>query len=372
MRILFLYDTKEGINLDLKEKVRALPSVPGVYLMKDSLGGIIYVGKSKNLKNRVGSYFQNIKSRTPKVEKLIKNLKDFDYIITDTEFEAFMLEYTLIIELKPRYNRLMKNPLSYTYIKIELGEKYPSIELSSTNSQNEHTLYFGPYTNKNAAQKAIQGIKDFYKINCNYNYKNGTSCLSYSLDLCIGMCLEVAATTKQYENIICKVIASLNDTDNTLLKEIEEKMLIASEQFDFETATKYRDYIASVTYLINNRKTIKFAEENKNIVMIESLNEHLIKLFLIKKNNVLFSKTYNINDINVKQLNEIIKISIIHYFKTITSSPIEVNKDEIDKTQIIHSYLQSSSCNYITIPENLLNLECNSELDALITKLLII
>lgn len=358
--------------MDLKEKIRDLPSVPGVYLMKDSLGGIIYVGKSKNLKNRVGSYFQNIKSRTPKVEKLIKNLKDFDYIITDTEFEAFMLECTLIMELKPRYNRLMKNPLSYTYIKIDLGEKYPSIEISSTNNQNEHTLYFGPYTNKNAAEKAIQGIKDFYKINCNYNYKNGTSCLNYSLNLCIGMCLDISATTKQYENIIFKVIASLNDTDNTLLKEIEEKMLIASEKFDFETATKYRDYMASVTYLTNNRKTIKFAEENNNIVMIEALNEHLIKLFLIKKSNVLFSKTYNMKDINIKQLNEIIKINIIHYFKTITSYPIEINKDEIDKTQIIHSYLQSSKCNYITIPENLLNMECNSELDALITKFLII
>lgn len=358
--------------MDLKEKVRALPSVPGVYLMKDSLDNIIYVGKSKNLKNRVGSYFQNIKFRTPKVEKLIKNLKDFDYIITDTEFEAFMLECTLIRDLKPRYNRLMKNPLSYTYIKIELGEKYPSIEVSNTNSEHENTLYFGPYTNKNAVEKAIQCIKDFYEINCNYNYKNGTSCLNYSLGLCIGMCLEVESTTKQYENIICKVIASLNDTDNTLLKEIEEKMLIASEKFDFETATKYRDYIASVTYLTNNRKTIKFAEKNKNIVMIEALNEHLIKLFLIKKNDILFSQTYNTKDINVKQLNEVIKINIIHYFKAITSSPIEVNKDEIDKTQIIHSYLQNGSCNYIVIPENLLNLECNSELDALITKLLII
>jgi len=372
MIILFLYDTKEGINVDLKEKIRALPSVPGVYLMKDSLGGIIYVGKSKNLKNRVGSYFQNIKSRTPKVEKLIKNLKDFEYIITDTEFEAFMLECTLIREIKPRYNRLMKNPLSYTYIKIELGEKYPSIEIASTNSKNKHTLYFGPYTNKNAVKKAIQSIKNFYKINCNCNHNNGTSCLSYSLDLCIGMCLKAETTTKQYENIIHKVIALLDGTDNTLLKEIEEKMLIASEEFDFETAAKYRDYLASVTYLANNRKILEFAEKNKNIVMIESLNEYLIKLFLIKKNNVLFSKTYNIKDINVKQLNEIIKISIIQYFKTNISSPIEVNKDEIDETQIIHSYLQSSSCNYITITENLLDLEYNSELDALITKLLII
>ncbi|AWK52111.1 DNA helicase UvrC [Clostridium beijerinckii] len=358
--------------MDLKEKVRVLPSVPGVYLMKDSLGGIIYVGKSKNLKNRVGSYFQNIKSRTPKVEKLIKNLKDFEYITTDTEFEAFMLECALIRDLKPRYNRLMKNPLSYTYIKIELGEKYPSIETSSTDSEKEHTLYFGPYTNKNATEKAIQCIKDFYKINCNCNHNNGTSCLSYSLDLCIGMCLKAATTTKQYENIIHKVIVLLDGTDNTVLKEIEEKMLIASEEFDFETAAKYRDYIASVTYLANNRKFLKFAEENKNIVMIESLNEHLIKLFLINKNNVIFSQTYNIKGINVKQLNEIIKISIIHYFKTSISSPIEVNKDEIDEIQIIHSYLQSSSCNYITISENLLDLEYNSELDALIAKLLII
>jgi len=355
--------------MDIKEKLRTLPQVPGVYLMKDSLGGIIYVGKSKNLKNRVSSYFQNIKSRSPKVEKLVMNLKDFEYITTDTEFEAFMLECRLIKDLKPRYNRLMKNPLSYNYIKINLGEKYPSIEAVFTEDKSEDALYFGPYTSKNTVIKAVEAIKAFYKINCTNHYKNNNPCLNYSLGLCIGLCLGDPAVSKQYEAILKKVINLLNGTDKTLLKEIEEKMLSASEKFDFEAAAKYRDYIGSISYLISNAKTLEFTSENKNIVMLEALNENAVKLFLIRKNNVLFSKVFNLTTTNIEQLTEAIQPKIMEHFNadTFTASD-EIAVDELDEAQIIYSYLKNSCCSHTTIPEELLIPECKLQLQEYISK----
>jgi excinuclease ABC subunit C len=129
----------------LKDKVKHLPSSPGVYLMKDINGQIIYVGKAKNLKNRVRSYFQNSKAHTQKIIKLKASLKDFDYILTDTEFEAFMLECELIREMKPIFNRMMKSPQSYVYIRILIDGGYQRIDICK-NPDKPDSLYFGPYT----------------------------------------------------------------------------------------------------------------------------------------------------------------------------------------------------------------------------------
>ena len=149
--------------MTLKEKVKNLPSSPGVYLMKDVHDGIIYVGKAKNLKRRVQSYFQNSKSHSPKTVKLVNNIKNFDYILTDTEFEAFMLECKLIQELKPFFNRQMKNPKSYAYILIKTDEEIPKIEVTNFPIGGKNNQIFGPYRNKNTAAKAVQGMKDFLK-----------------------------------------------------------------------------------------------------------------------------------------------------------------------------------------------------------------
>lgn len=335
--------------MDLKEKVRNLPLSPGVYLMKDSSGSIIYVGKSKKLKNRVGSYFQNSKNHPPKVEKLVKNLKDFEYILTDTEFEAFMLECKLIKDLKPLYNRKMKNPLSYVYIIIKMTEKYPSIEMTSSRDDNDNNLYFGPYTSKSTVEKAIQGIKENCKIMCSNPSINRGTCLNYSLGLCIGICMGGSAA-EQYHSIINNIIALLNGTNKNLIREMKKKMLLASEKFDFEAAAKYRDYINALTSLLDKEKVIDFTEGNKNIVMIEHLGDSTIKLFLIKGNKVLFSKKHNLKNINSEQLSTIIQKNILDYFKTADlNSPVEVGKNELDESQIIYSYLKSSSCRYTII-----------------------
>lgn len=359
--------------MDLKEKVKKLPSSPGVYLMKDSLNTIIYVGKSKNLKNRVGSYFQNSKSHSPKVVKLVKNLKDFEYILTDTEFEAFMLECKLIKELKPVYNRLMKSPKSYSYIKVKIDEKNPDIAISNEANAEDGNLYFGPYTSTNTVARALQGIKEFYKILCNNNGGKASSCLTYSLNLCIGMCLYDTAK-EQYSVILDKILKLLNGTDKSIIAEMETKMISASEEFDFETAAKYRDYLAAVNYLVDTTKIVEFTKENKNIALLENLKDDIFKFFLIKGNKVLFSEKYKLENLNLEKLKALLKDNILSYLNdTALENIIEIGKDEIDETQIIYTYLKnkSNNCKHILISEKWLKASNNMNIDKALNKLLI-
>jgi excinuclease ABC subunit C len=352
--------------MDLKEKVKNLPSSPGVYLMKDSSGSIIYVGKSKNLKNRVSSYFHSSKSHSPKVVKLVKNIKTFEYILTDTEFEAFMLECKLIKELKPLYNRLMKNPLSYAYIKIKINEKYPSIDFCNERVESDGNLYFGPYTNKNTVERAVQGIKENCKLLCSSTSRSNSSCLNYSLGLCIGLCMRNVAK-EQYDSIIDSIINLLNGTDRRILDEMERKMKLAAEKLDFETAVKYRDYISAVSYLLSREKVIEFTEENKNIVFLETLQDKNVKFFFIKGNKVLFNNMYKLDGLDAKQL----KTAILISFKNKElSSDLKVDRNGIDEAQIIYSYLKNSNCKYVILPDKWLNKDNSIALEKALAKLL--
>lgn len=355
--------------MDLNEKIKKLPSSPGVYLMKDSDGSIIYVGKSKSLKNRVSSYFMNLKSHSPKVVKLVKNLKDFDYILTDTEFEAFLLECKLIKELKPAYNRLMKNPKAYSYIKININEKYPSLELCNESSNDDGSTYFGPYASSSTVERGIEGIKECCKISCTGTSRNASSCLNYSLGLCIGMCCD-SVSREQYMSIIDKIINLLSGTDKGILYEIENKMKSASEKLDFESAVKYRDYLSAVNSLINRTKIVNYTEENKNIALLENINNESIKFFLIKGNKILFSEKYSLS--NSKELKSVLKSEAIYYFNKSLKNPIEIGKDEIDETLIIYSYLKNKSndCKYFVVPDEWLDPSKNAYFNGAIDDLL--
>ena len=357
--------------MDLKEKIKKLPSSPGVYLMKDSLDSVLYVGKSKNLKSRVGSYFQNSKSHPPKVVKLVKHLKDFDYILTDTEFEAFMLENKLIKEINPIYNRLLKSPRSYSFIKISINEEYPAIEISSESSKSDGNLYFGPYTNKNTVERGLQGIKEFCKILCTSSSRKSSSCLNYSLGLCIGICID-DAPREQYLAILNKIVKLLSGTDKSIIEAIEYNMDSASEKLDFENAAKYRDYIRAVNYLISKVKVIEYTKKNKNIVVLEHLSNDIVKLFLIKGNKVLFSEKYSLEAFDPPKLKAIIKTYILTHFNIKTQKDsIKIGREEIDESQIIYSYLnsRSSSCRHVIISEKWLNASSNAKIEKAIDKL---
>ncbi|OPA81226.1 hypothetical protein BVG16_02580 [Paenibacillus selenitireducens] len=347
----------------LMDQVHNLPSTPGVYLMKDSLGSIIYVGKSKHLRERVQSYFYNSKSHSQKVKKLASHIRSLDHIVTDTEFEAFMLECKLIQELKPMYNKKMKNPHAYTYIKIKRNEGLHRIATTHTTSDGDDCYYFGPYTaSKFTLDKAIQGIQECFRIACNQSNTTKGACLNYSLGLCLGMCLGGDAV-QQYNDIIARFIALLDGTNRSLFEELEQKMLAAAEQYDFETAAKYRDYIETVNILINKKKVSEFSKTNENLVILENLNEDTVKLFLVNRNSIIYHEKHNVDSAGMGRLQSKVKSLILEYFKPEKARlSNEVNRDEIDHAQIIYSYVQGSACSYIHILEEWLELENQAEL----------
>ncbi|SDM55198.1 excinuclease ABC subunit C [Bacillus sp. OK048] len=349
----------------LKEKVRSLPSTPGVYLMKDSQGLIIYVGKAKNLKRRVQSYFQQSKNHPQKIIKLVHNIKDFDYILTDTEFEAFMLECKLIRERKPLFNKMMKSPQAYNYIVFEMNQSFRTFEITSTKHERDGRIYFGPYPSKNRVEQAIFGIKESFNILCSTNKKSNSPCLNYSLGLCMGMCRGGPAI-KEYNKILDNIISLLSGGDMSILEEMKKRMAAASENFDFETAAKYRDRIEAISFLIKKGKVLDFTEKNKNIVVLENLSEETYKLFLIKRNQILFSEKFTPENVAVEEHATRIK----NYFKQDALSPNrEVSKDEIDQAQIIYRYLKGSHCSYFVIPDKWLQKKTNASLEKAVIKL---
>lgn len=338
--------------------------------MKDSLGHIIYVGKAKQLKRRVKSYFQNSKSHSPKVKQLVRNIKDLDIIHTDTEFEAFMLECKLIKEIKPMYNRKMKNPQAYTYIVIRAEEKIRSIEITYDPTIQEGTQIFGPFTSRSTVERAVQGIKENSRILCsNPSFKNSL-CLNHSLGLCIGMCAGGDAAV-QYNKIMDNVIALLNGTDSSILLDMEQRMAEAAQNYDFEAAAKYRDYIGAVRFLIHKEKVIEFAEENQNIAILEAMNERTLKLILLKGNRILSHTKLQYDQSDITGLHAAIQSAIVNTFQSEPlQAPAAISRHDIDEAQIIYSYLKSSSCSYIIVQEDWLAAENHSYLDNAVDELL--
>ncbi|MBA9086660.1 excinuclease ABC subunit C [Fontibacillus solani] len=339
--------------------------------MKDSRGEIIYVGKSKSLKKRVQSYFYNNKSHSPKVKKLVQHVKDLDYRVTDTEFEAFMLECQFIQEIKPMYNRKMKNPKGYSYIVVRESDGLRRLEVSNSIDAELHPVHFGPYTaSRISVEKAVQGIQECFKIACNSTSSNSTPCLNHSLGLCLGMCIG-GEPVQEYNEIMDLLIGLLDGSDRTLYKDMERKMLEASEQYDFEKAAKYRDYIESVKFLINKEKVIDFAEQNHNIAMIEPLNDGEIKLFLVKRNNILYCEKFSVECSKSGSFMTEVKERVLHYFEENPEKMRnEVRRDEIDTAQIIYSYLHHNNCHYMFIPQEWLIEENHDEIELALRKLL--
>jgi excinuclease ABC subunit C len=347
--------------MNLAEKVANLPLSPGVYLMKDSLGHIIYVGKAKQLKKRVQSYFYNAKGHSPKVKQLVRNIRDLDYRLTDTEFEAFMLECELIKEIKPMYNKKMKNPLAYSYIALRTDTAYRQLAVTYDPGEYGDSLYFGPYTSRSTVERAVQGIKESQKILCSTPHAKNALCLNHSLGLCIGMCGGGEAL-KRYGEIMHRVVGLLNGNDIRILDELQQRMNLAAENFEFETAAKYRDYCTAVSSLLQKEKVIGFTEQNKNIVVLEQVNEQALKLILIKGSEILF-RTKLEGHMSVELLHAVIQSAIMDSFsKPSRREPGEISRHKLDEAQIIYSYLTSSSGSYLIIPEDWLETESGAAL----------
>lgn len=337
--------------MSLEEKIKWLPHLPGVYLMKDSYGQIIYIGKSKNLKNRVSSYFQK-GNHTPRVERMLNHLKDFDYIITDTEFEALMLECQLIKAYQPLYNRLLKNTEKYIYLVVNINKNPFEFQWSYERGADGN-LYFGPFTNRGLAERVIQGLKDFYRIDCT-NHGHSSPCLNYSIGKCIGICFHDEAK-KIYKEIVWKIVALFQGKNKMVLNEISSAMKEASEQFQFERAAKLRDLLNGLKTLLKKEKVIEFAEKNKYIVVAENIKENTFKFFFIYRNQILYRQKLSFFEEWVTHISTMKENIMTCYERVTVKNGLE--KEELDEAQIIFSYLQSGHCTYRELPEHVIKNE---------------
>ena len=301
----------------LLEKIQDLPKDPGVYLFKDSQGHIIYIGKAKNLKNRVKSYFQksNQKTHSAKTIVLVKNIKDFETIIVNSEVEALLLENRLIKKHKPKYNISLKDGKSYAYIKITTDDKFPKI--MSTRIVKKTGTYFGPYTDGSARRELIHLALRIFKLRTCKNLPK-RACLNYHINLCTAPC-EKKVTVEEYQNQVDQAIKFLKGNSKDIAKQLKIEMQDASEHQDFETALEKRKQLEAIEYMQAKQVVDKIVRYDQDVIAaLEQNNKTAIILFSIHKGVISGKKEYKFES-DPELLTEFIKL----YYST-NSIPTEI------------------------------------------------
>lgn len=241
----------------LKDKLKDLPEQPGVYLMQDSLGNIIYVGKAKNLKNRVSQYFYKQKDREPKVEEMILRIAEWEYRTVDTELDALLEECRLIKEIKPHYNRQMKNHQKYVYIRIP-DESFPKIDIVQEKEEGEG-VYYGPFSSRHRVETAVECLSDIFLIRkCSAPGwgKGRNGCLYRQLGTCAGVCTGKVSSEEYWERLkaVCQAIEA---GDKEAMKELNSRLARVVEALNFEMAARYREYLLGLRYIQGRQKFLK-------------------------------------------------------------------------------------------------------------------
>ncbi len=257
---------------DIEEELKKLPGQPGVYIMHDASDEIIYVGKAISLKNRVRQYFQSSRGKTAKIEQMVSKIARFEYIITDSELEALVLECNLIKEHRPRYNTMLKDDKAYPYIKVTVSEDFPRVMMART-MKKDRNKYFGPYTSVGAVNDTVDLIHKLYKLRtCNRNLPKDMGkdrpCLNYHIKQCDAPC-QGYINKEDYAKSVQEALEFLNGRYNKLIKLLEQKMTDASEKMDFEKAIEYRDLLDSVKKVAQKQKITSSNMEDRDIIAID-------------------------------------------------------------------------------------------------------
>lgn len=320
--------------MDLKEKIDNLPKTPGIYMMKDKYGDIIYVGKSKKLKERVKSYFTNSKNHSRKVKRMVKNIEDLDVILTDTELDALLLECEMIKKIRPMYNQLMKNHENYSYIKINKNINYPYIEVSK--EIEDDSLYFGPYTMDKKLDEIVNIISREYKTR---TCKIMNKCIKYDLNKCVGPCREIILR-EDYNIIIDKIIKDLNNSNENLINILNKKMQDEISKLNFEKANDINHDIALLKSLSYKQNIINNANENKLILAWINLDNENIKIYIIKGAKLLKSEIIKNEDFELNSLIYKINEKILRNNEDIDEEVVD--KYYIDFANIVYSYIKNN------------------------------
>ena len=271
---------------DLEEELKKLPASPGVYLMHNNRDEIIYVGKAISLKNRVRQYFQSSRNKTAKIQQMVSHIAWFEYILTDSELEALVLECNLIKEHRPRYNTMLKDDKTYPFIKVTLQEEYPRIQIVRQ-MKKDKAKYYGPYTSGFAVKEVVELVTKLYRLRtCNRNLpkdiKKERPCLYYQIHQCEAPC-QGYISKEEYHKKVEQLISFLNGNHKEILKELEQKMLSASEELRFEDAAQYRDLIESVKKIAERQKITDQHGEDKDVIAVAQENDDVVaQVFFIR------------------------------------------------------------------------------------------
>ena len=318
--------------MDIEEKLKTLPDKSGVYLMKNSLDEIIYVGKAKVLKNRIRQYFKN-HNHPLKVEKMVENISDFEYIITDNEQEALILENNLIKEHMPKYNILLKDDKTYPFIKITVNEDFPRIFITRRIIR-DGSKYFGPYCNTSELKLIMELIDDIFELRKCSKYideksEKSKSCLYYQMNKCKGPC--IAKITKQEYNVLVdKVIMFLNGRYDDLYRLMNERMKDAALKLDFETAASLRDRIKSLDILGIKQKIVSSADSDYDVIAVYNSNgTACVEIFFVRTGKIVGKEHYFLSNSEDESNGNIICNFMKQYYENSTFIPHTIVVQEL-------------------------------------------
>lgn len=331
-------------NFNIQEELKKLPGKPGVYLMHDEKDAIIYVGKAISLKNRVRQYFQSSRNKGAKIEQMVTHISRFEYIVTDSELEALVLECNLIKEHRPKYNTMLMDDKTYPFIKVTVNEPFPRV-MMARRMKKDKAKYFGPYTSAGAVKDTIELIRKLYHIrSCNRSLPKDIGkerpCLNYHIHQCYAPC-QSYISREEYRKSIDEVVRFLNGNYDPILKELEEKMLDASENLEFEKAIEYRELLASVQKIAQKQKITDTAGDDRDIIAMASEGEDaVVQVFFIRGGRLIGRDHFYLKIAENDTKSEILSSFIKQFYVGTPYIPAELMlPEEIEDQEIIEEWL---------------------------------
>ena len=328
----------------IDEELKKLPAKPGVYIMHDEQDTILYVGKAVNLRNRVRSYFRENIGRGPQIDKMVSLIARFEYIVTDSELEALILENNLIKEHLPKYNTLLKDDKTYPYIKVTVGEAYPRI-LFVREMKKDKARYFGPYTSAGAVKDTIELLNKLYKLRtCNRSLPKdigeGRPCLNYNIGQCSAPCQNLVSR-EEYREQVEKALNFLNGNYQPILKELQGKMQDAAEKMEFEEAAKYRDLFNSVKSVSQKQKISDSVGEDRDIIALaEDDRDAVVQVFFVRDGRLIGREHFYMTHIEGQKKPRILQEFVKQFYAGTPFIPREIMLQyEVEEQTLIEQWL---------------------------------
>ena len=343
---------------NFEEELKKLPRKPGVYIMRDDKDVILYVGKAINLHNRVRSYFRENIGRGPAIDQMVSLIARFEYIVTDSELEALVLENNLIKENSPKYNTLLKDDKTYPYIKVTVGEDYPRILFSRT-MKKDKSRYFGPYTSAAAVKDTIELLNKLYQLRtCNRVLPRDTGlerpCLNYHIKQCLAPC-HGYVSKEEYRQQVAGALEFLNGNYSPILKDLEEKMNKAAEELEFEEAARYRDLLSSVRQVSQKQKITEGVGEDKDILALyQDETEAVVQVFFVRDGKLIGREHYYMTHVPENNKPAILQDFVKQFYAGTPFIPRELMLQyEIEDAELIEKWLseRKGSRVYLKVPK---------------------